>query len=78
MNQQYVLWLMAKERQADIRKEADIERRLHRAEIEPNVSKAGTLLAAVGAVTLAVLLAAERAAASFGGAGGGGGPVPFM
>ena len=77
MNQEYVLWQMARDRQAEFRSQADTERKLREAGIDRTGPKVGTWIAALGAVTLAVLMVAERAAASFGG-GGGAGPVPFM
>lgn len=77
MNQEYVLWQMARDRQAALRGQANAERMLQEAGIERPGTKAGTLIAALGAVTLALLMVAESAAASSGG-GGGGGPIPFM
>ena len=77
MNQEYVLWQMARDRQAEFRSQANEERKLREAGINRSGPRAGTWIAALGAVTLAVLMVAERAAASFGG-GGGAGPVPFM
>jgi hypothetical protein len=77
MNQEYVLWQMARERQSELRNQADAARKLREAGIDRPGPRVGTWIAALGAVTLAVLMVAERAAASFGG-GGGAGPVPFM
>ena len=77
MNQEFVLWQMARDRQAELRSQADAERKLHEAGINRSEPRVGIWIATLGAVTLAVLMVAERAAAAFGG-GGGAGPVPFM
>ncbi|MEX0787484.1 MAG: hypothetical protein WD906_02600 [Anaerolineales bacterium] len=77
MNQEYVLWQMARDRQAELRSQADAERKLREAGIDRSGPRVGLWITTLGAVTLAVLMAAERAAAAIGG-GGGAGPVPFM
>lgn len=77
MHHEYTLWQIARDRQAEMRAEADVERELRRAGMSEPVFRPGALLVALATITVAALLAAESAAAGFGG-GGGAGPVPFM
>jgi hypothetical protein len=77
MKHEFTLWLMAQDRQAELREEAEAERMLREAGFGPAGRLKGTLIAALGAVTLAVLLVAESAAANAGG-GGGANPILFM
>lgn len=77
MNHDYTLWHMARERQADMRAQADVERQLREAGLGEPALRPGALLVALAAVTLAALVAAESAAAGFG-VGGGAGPIPLM
>ncbi|HEX9680529.1 MAG TPA: hypothetical protein VGA32_03675 [Anaerolineales bacterium] len=77
MNHEYTLWQIARDRQAEMRAQADAERELREAGLSEPVIRPGALIVALAAITVAALLAAESAAAGFGG-GGGAGPVPLM
>lgn len=77
MHHEYTLWQIARDRQAELRAQANAERELRQAGLSEPVFRPGALLVALATITVAALLAAESAAAGFGG-GGGAGPVPFM
>lgn len=77
MHHEYTLWQIARDRQTELRAQADVERKLREAGLSEPIIRPGALLAALAALTVAALVAAESAAAGFGG-GGGAGPVPLM
>lgn len=72
MHHEYTLWQIARDRQTEMRAQADVERKLREAGLSEPVFRPGVLLVALAAITVAALLAAEGVAAGFGGAGGAG------
>ena len=77
MHHEYTLWQIARDRQAELRAQADVERKLREAGLSEPVFRPGALIVALAAITVAALVAAESAAAGFGG-GGGAGRALFM
>ena len=80
MHTQSLLWQVARDHQAEIRAQAEVERKLRG--LRPSRPGGfpvalGTLGAALLAVTLAAALMASTAGAYFSG-GGGAGPIPFI